>query len=124
MNNMKKFNYKFTKQQLEDFDAWIEDGNVIKMEDGYATQDAQYRNRLKDMDALKEYFYKEYLREYGNGGISDNETLTKPRTYPNPTINPTPTTTPSKPDEDNPYKPKIAPRPKASKYDFVSLKNK
>ena len=34
MNNMKKFKHKFTKQQLEDFDAWMEDGNVIKMQDG------------------------------------------------------------------------------------------
>jgi hypothetical protein len=42
------------------------------MEDGYATQDAQYRNRLKDMDALKEYFYNEFIKgqydSYAGGG--------------------------------------------------------
>jgi hypothetical protein len=122
---MKKFNFKLTKQQEKDFDAWIEDGNVIKNQDGsYSTQDAQYRNRLKDMDALKEYFYKEFLSQYKYGGISGSETLTKPRTSPNPTINPNPTIRPARPSEDNPYKPKIAPRPKASKYDFVFMNKK
>ena len=72
---MKKFKHKFTKQELEDFDAWMEDGNVIKMQDGYATQDAQYRNRLKDLDELKEYFYKEFLREYENGGSANDMTM-------------------------------------------------
>ena len=60
---------------------------------------------------------------YNNGGGVENAemptrertTITKPTT--------TPTTTPSKPDKDNPYKPKIKTRPKASKYDFI-LTNK
>lgn len=73
---MKKFNYKFTKQELEDFDFWIEDGNVIRNQDGsYSTQDAQFRNRLKDLDALKEYFYKEFLKEYENGGSVTDMTM-------------------------------------------------
>jgi hypothetical protein len=62
----------FDEYLQEEFDAWVEDGNVIKMDDGYATQDAQYRNRLKDMDALKEYFYKEFIEgqydSYAGGG--------------------------------------------------------
>ena len=61
--------------------------------------------------------------KYANGGGIENAemptrertTITKPTT--------TPTTTPSKPDKDNPYKPKIKTRPKASKYDFI-LTNK
>ena len=55
---------------------------------------------------------------YNNGGGVENAemptrektTITRPTT--------TPTTTPSKPDKDNPYNPKIKPRPKASKYNF------
>ena len=42
------------------FRAWIKDGNVVKMKDGYATQDAQYRNRLKGIAALRKYFIKEF----------------------------------------------------------------
>jgi hypothetical protein len=118
---MKKFNFKLTRQQEKDFNAWIEDGNVIQNQDNsYSTQDAQYRNRLKDMDALKEYFYKEFLMDYAEGGMTDGDVLTKPRTSPNPTT--TPTIRPARPSEDNPYKPKIAPRPKASKYDFIFMK--
>jgi len=69
----------FDEHLQEEFDAWIEDGNVIKMEDGYATQDAQYRNRLKDIDALKEYFYKEFIKgqydTYADGGSLDDKHL-------------------------------------------------
>jgi DNA repair protein RadC len=54
--------------QQEQFDAWMEDGNVSKKSDGtYSTQDSGYRNRLKDLDALKEYFYKEFIEgQYDN----------------------------------------------------------
>ncbi len=44
----------------DSFDVWIEDGNVIKFEDGYATQDTQYCNRLKDEKELYKYFIKEF----------------------------------------------------------------
>ena len=44
----------------DSFDEWMNDGNVIKFEDGYATQDAQYRNRLKDEKELYKYFIKEF----------------------------------------------------------------
>ncbi len=118
---MKKRNIKFTKQQQEDFDAWMEDGNVIENQDGtYSTQDAQYMNRLVGIDGLKAYYYKEFLMGYAEGGMTDGDVLTKPRTSPNPTT--TPTIRPARPNEDNPYKPKIAPRPKASKYDFIFMK--
>ena len=55
---------------------------------------------------------------YNNGGGVENaEMPTRERTtITRPTT--TPTTTPSKPDKDNPYNPKIKPRPKASKYNL------
>jgi len=65
----------------EQFNAWIEDGNVIKFEDGYSTQDAQYRNRLKNMSDLKRYFYKEFIKgqydSYSDGGGVDDLDLTE-----------------------------------------------
>lgn len=66
----------FDEDLQEMFDAWMADGNVVKMPDGYATQDALYRNRLKDIDALKEYFFKEFIKgQYGDyakgGGVGD-----------------------------------------------------
>lgn len=45
---------------LPNFEAWINDGNVIKMKGGYATQDAQYTNRLKTKKDLLKYFVKEF----------------------------------------------------------------
>ena len=38
---------------------WIEDGNVISFEDGYATQDAGWANRIADPHGLYIYFLKE-----------------------------------------------------------------
>jgi len=60
--------------QEEQFQEWMEDGNVIEREKGvYSTQDAQYSNRLKGIDALKKYFKKEFLSDdmsymYDQGG--------------------------------------------------------
>jgi DNA repair protein RadC len=57
------------KEQEKQFQEWMEDGNVIEFEDGYSTQDAQYRNRLKDLDALRLYFYNEFIKgQYADGG--------------------------------------------------------
>jgi hypothetical protein len=42
------------------FEQWIADGNVIKFNDGYGTQDALYRNRIKDKKELYKYFKKEF----------------------------------------------------------------
>ena len=47
----------------EAFWEWFEDGNVVKFEDGYATQDAQYCNRLKTIRDLYKYFLKEFEQE-------------------------------------------------------------
>lgn len=51
---------KPTDDLLNQFEDWIEDGNAVKMKDGWATQDAQYRNRLKTKDDLLKYFIKEF----------------------------------------------------------------
>ena len=74
------------KEQEKQFQEWMEDGNVIEFDDGYSTQDAQYGNRLKDLDALRLYFYKEFIKgQYAVGGEvgdllkfknTDNEVLT------------------------------------------------
>jgi hypothetical protein len=59
-----------SKSQLKHFKEWMEDGNVSKNNDGtYSTQDAQYRNKLKDLNELKKYFKKEFaVDEYAKGG--------------------------------------------------------
>ena len=45
----------------DDFWDWFDDGNVQEIEpDVYATQDAQFRNRIKGMDALRKYYNKEF----------------------------------------------------------------
>jgi len=59
-----------TKSQLKHFKEWMEDGNVSKNNDGtYSTQDAQFRNKLKDFNELKKYFKREFaVDEYEHGG--------------------------------------------------------
>ena len=63
---------KFSREEQKDFNFWKQDGNVSKNEDGsYSTQDSQWTNRLKDLDALKQYYYKEFLSNrprYAGGG--------------------------------------------------------
>lgn len=59
------------KEQEQSFQEWIKDGNVHKFEDGYSTQDAQWRNRLKGLDELRKYYRKEFLSDnygYADGG--------------------------------------------------------
>lgn len=71
--------YKYNKGGIlneyeeESFIEWFEDGNVIQNQDGtYSTQDAQYRNRLKDINELKKYFYNEFIKgQYNKGGMVD-----------------------------------------------------
>ena len=43
------------------FFEWIEDGNVVMFDDGFATQDALYRNRFKTLRELYRYFLKEFI---------------------------------------------------------------
>ena len=54
----------------EQFQEWMEDGNVTKNADGtYSTQDAQYTNSLRGMVGLKKYFYNEFIKgQYADGG--------------------------------------------------------
>ena len=42
------------------FKAWIEDGNVIRIDGCYNTQDSKYRKRFKTLDELYKYFKKEF----------------------------------------------------------------
>ena len=54
----------WTADIQSDFDEWIsaEAGNVNKNPDGsYSTQDAQWQNKLQDLNALKQYFVKEFI---------------------------------------------------------------
>ncbi len=62
MSRTCQYNFKcwIEEELLPRVEAWIEDGNVIKMKGGYATQDAQYRNRLKTKKDLLKYFVKEF----------------------------------------------------------------
>jgi GNAT superfamily N-acetyltransferase len=77
-NNMEN-KIKFSKEEHKDFNFWKQDGNVSKNPDGsYSTQDAQWTNRLKDLDALKQYYYKEFLSDrprYAGGGSADDKHL-------------------------------------------------
>lgn len=43
------------------FEHWMNDGNVEEIEPGvFATQDAQWRNRIVGLKALRKYFDKEF----------------------------------------------------------------
>ena len=55
-----KFKCILDKEILPAFEAWIEDGNVIKTKFGYSTQDAQYANLLKTKKDLLKYFVREF----------------------------------------------------------------
>lgn len=56
------YNFKCMLEEeiLPRFEAWIEDGNVIKFNGGYATQDAMYMNCLKTKKDLLKYFMREF----------------------------------------------------------------
>lgn len=49
------------KSYVKEFNNWIKDGNVIQCNGYYSTQDAQYRNKLKDKEELYKYFVKEFI---------------------------------------------------------------
>lgn len=48
------------ERYTKEFKHWIADGNVIKIDGYYSTQDAQYRNRIKNKSELYKYFIKEF----------------------------------------------------------------
>lgn len=50
-----------SKEILNAFHQWENDDNVIKFKDGYATQCANYKNRLKTRKDLMQYFIREYI---------------------------------------------------------------
>ena len=49
------------KSYVKEFNNWIKDRNVIQCNGYYSTQDAQYRNKLKDKKELYKYFVKEFI---------------------------------------------------------------
>tara|TARA_R100000935_G_scaffold8800_1_gene18403 strand:+ start:42 stop:260 length:219 start_codon:yes stop_codon:yes gene_type:complete len=63
------YKYGIAEQMNQDFWAWYKDGNVVvKVGEGYtkyfATQDAQYRNRIAlTWTALLEYYTKEFINQ-------------------------------------------------------------
>lgn len=61
-----------SKSDLEDFNEWMEDGNVIKNPDGtYSTQDANFKNRIESLEGLKKYYKREFVGSYAKGGMVD-----------------------------------------------------
>jgi hypothetical protein len=89
--------------------------NVIKMDN----PKLYFGENVYDYQVAHNKFSEEFGYSNG-GGVENAEMPTRERTtITRPTT--TPTTTPSKPDKDNPYKPKIKTRPKASKYDFILI---
>jgi hypothetical protein len=64
----------------EQFQEWMEDGNVSKNADGtYSTQDAQYTNSLRGIRELRKYFYNEFIKgqydNYADGGSANDKHL-------------------------------------------------
>ena len=62
IQELKNKNQRIKKQ----FQDWMDEGNVITITDiiygkYYATQDAQYRNKLKSKSELYNYFIKEFI---------------------------------------------------------------
>jgi hypothetical protein len=47
-------------QIKKEFKEWMNDGNVVKINGTFRTQDAQYKNRIADMKALMAYYIKEF----------------------------------------------------------------
>lgn len=43
------------------FEQWIDDGNVVRLNGFFATQDALYCNKIESMRDLYKYFLKEFI---------------------------------------------------------------
>ena len=56
-------NNKLVKIQ---FKNWIEDGNVIKINGYFSTQDSLWRNKIKSKKDLFKYFIKEFINPIKN----------------------------------------------------------
>ncbi len=59
------------RPHYKEFLKWLNSDNVIKMADGYTTQDAQFRNKLKTKEDAFAYFKKEFI------GMSSNHKDTR-----------------------------------------------
>jgi hypothetical protein len=61
LDNLDFINDGFDDDFEADFEDWMDDGNVEEIEPGvYATQDANFINRIKGIENLKKYFQKEF----------------------------------------------------------------
>jgi hypothetical protein len=61
LEQVEALNPSYDEVDVDDFEEWINDGNVEEIEPNvFATQDAQWRNRIKGMDALRKYYNKEF----------------------------------------------------------------
>lgn len=62
----------FPPDAQTDFEQWMADGNVNQLPDGsYSTQDAQWRNRLADINELKMYYMKEFDVPFDYGKVGN-----------------------------------------------------
>lgn len=46
---------------LPQFNDWVNEGNVVKLSNGFSTQDTQYSNRIKTKKELLKYFMKNFV---------------------------------------------------------------
>lgn len=47
---------------IKQFNAWKSENVSMNADGSYSTQCAQYRNRLVGLDALKKYYYNEFIK--------------------------------------------------------------
>jgi len=60
------------KDTEADFQFWMAGDDVSKNKDGsYSTQDAQWKNKLKNLDALKDYYAREFLESNSDSELVD-----------------------------------------------------
>jgi hypothetical protein len=61
LEQVEALNPSYDEVDADDFEEWMNDGNVEEIEPNvYATQDAQWKNRIKGIDALRKYYNKEF----------------------------------------------------------------
>lgn len=51
------------RKHQQEFQAWIDDDNVIKTKGGYLEQSTQYKKLFKTEDELYEFFIKQYYND-------------------------------------------------------------
>ena len=50
-----------TKSLKTEFNDWIEDGNVTKINGYFSTQDSQWRNQIKSEKDLFKYYVQQFI---------------------------------------------------------------